>query len=144
MEVFIGNLAANVTQADLINFFKGYANKARIRIVEKRQQDGSKMRFAIAAFNSDKLALRAIRKLSRKPLLGERVVLHEYFYRCYANENRAVNWRDQPWKGVERRRQERRKQQDLPPDDYFDLLGESHAEPERIQISAYANLARKA
>lgn len=110
MEVFIGNLAIGVTYTDLISFFKGFANKMRLRIVDKRQDDGSKLRYAIATFESEKLALKAIKKLNQKTLRGEPVVLREYFHRYYANERRALNWRDKPWEGVERRKTERRKQ----------------------------------
>ncbi len=110
MDVFVGNLAFNVTYTDLIGFFKGFSNKMKLRIVDKRQDDGSKNRYAIATFISDKLALKAIKKLNGKVLRGERLVLREYFNRYYANERRALNWRDKPWNGVERRLSERRKQ----------------------------------
>lgn len=144
MEVYIGNLAAKVTYSDLIHFFKGFSSKARIRIVEKRQQNGSKVHFGIAEFDSDKLARKAIRKLHRQPLFGRQIVLHEYLHRCYANENRAVNWRTLPWRGVERRKQDRRKQQSLRPVADYDLLWESlYTKPEKVRIEAYSGLARK-
>ena len=147
MEVFIGNLADKVTYTDLIGFFKGFSNKAKIRLVDKRTGDGSRLRYGIAEFDSEKVALKAIKKLNGKPLRGEAVVLREYHHRYYANERRAVNWRDKPWTGVERRQQERRKQQ----------IPQSEAEPDirdydsnsagdentSIRISGYAHLARK-
>ncbi len=111
MEVFIGNLSLDITHNDLVIFFKGFAKKAKLRLVDKRREDNSKFRYGVVKFDSDKLALKAIRKLNHKPLRGIRVELREYFHRCYANERRAVNWRNKPWAGVERRQQERRKQQ---------------------------------
>ncbi len=112
MELFIGNLAEKVTYADLIGFFKGFSNKAKIRIVIKRQANGSRIRYGVIVFDSDKFALKAIKKLNRKPLRGLCVELREYFHRYYANERRALNWRDKPWSGVERRQHERRKPQE--------------------------------
>lgn len=148
MEVFIGNLAENVTVSDLTAFFKAFANKARIRIIEKRQEDGSRIRYGVADFDADKLALKAIKKLNQKELRGRPVVLREYFHRSYNNERRALNWRDKPWNGPERRRVERRKKESSKPkDDFEELLkqGEKKSEKgeEKIQISGYAHLARK-
>lgn len=111
MEVFIGNLSPNATLSDLIVFFKGFSSKAKFHIIEKRQEGGGKFRYGIAYFDSDKLALKAIKKLNQKPLRGERVVLREYFHRNYSNERRALNWREKPWHGEERRQQERRRKE---------------------------------
>jgi uncharacterized protein YifE (UPF0438 family) len=36
-------------------------------------------------------------------------VVREYKQRSYSNERRALNWRDKPWDGVERRISERRR-----------------------------------
>lgn len=147
MEVFIGNLADNVSVTDLTAFFKAFANKARIRIVEKRQEDGSRIRFGIADFDTEKLALKAMKKLNQKELRGKAVVLREYYHRSYSNERRALNWRDRPWNGPERRMEERRKKESIKPRDDFDELlkqGEKNKkEEERIQVSGYAHLARK-
>lgn len=147
MEVYIGNLEPKITYGDLISFLKGFSSKAKIRIIEKRQSDGSKIRYGIAAFDSDKLALKAIRKLNNKPLRGERVIVREYFHRYYANERRDLNWRDKPWSGVERRRQERRKQHNLPPErsnapgkQPANKTNEGFKQP---RISAYTHLAKK-
>lgn len=148
MEVFIGNLAPNATLTDLIGFFKSFSSKARIRIVEKRQENGSKIRYGIADFESDKLALKAIKKLDRKPLRDEPVVLREYLHRYYYNERRAVNWRDAPWEGVERRQNERRRKEAIKTRDNFDTLVEEsgkneETEADKVRISGYAHLARK-
>lgn len=148
MEVFIGNIAPNVTLTDLVGFFKGFSGKAKIRIVEKRQEDGSKIRYGIADFESDKLALKAIKKLNQKPLRGELVVLREFFHRYYGNERRAVNWRDLPWDGVERRQHERRRKESHKETDSFDKLIEQskkneEAEVSQVRISGYTHLARK-
>lgn len=142
MEVFIGNLSLNITHNDLVVFFKGFANKAKLRVVDKQREDGSKVRYGVATFDSDKLALKAIRKLNHKPLRGVRVELREYFHRYCNNERRAVNWRNKPWTGVERRQQERRKQQ-AHAESPDKLPKKGHEQEETIRISGYAHLARK-
>lgn len=144
MEVYIGNLTENVTYNDLVGFFKGFSNKAKFRIVEKKKSDGTKFRYGIAVFDSDKLALKAIKKLDRKMLRGDRVVLREYFYRYYANERRALNWRDKPWSGEERRHQERRKLQNLKPDEHARRPAKPRDEEiEKMRVRGHAHLVRK-
>lgn len=148
MEVFIGNLAENVTVSDLTVFFKAFANKVRIRIVEKREEDRTRVRYGVADFDSDKLAIKAIKKLNQKELRGRPVVMREYFHRSYNNERRALNWRDKPWGGPERRQVERRKKESSKPkDDFEELLKRSEQEAEKdtdkVRISGYAHLARK-
>jgi RNA recognition motif-containing protein len=148
MEVFIGNLAPNVSVTDLIGFFKGFSGKAKIRIVEKQLEDGTKCRFGIADFESDRLALKAIKKLNQKPLRGELVMVREYVHRSYYNERRAVNWRDKPWEGVERRQHERRRKETHKDQDSFDKMVEQskkneEAEADKVSITGYTNLARK-
>lgn len=148
MEVFIGNLADNVSVTDLTAFFKAFANKARIRIVDKRQEDGSRVRYGVASFDTEKLALKAIKKLNQRELRGRAVVLREYIHRSYSNERRALNWRDKPWSGPERRKVERRKKETTKPRDDFDELlkqekTKSSEEENQFQISGYAHLARK-
>lgn len=145
MEVFIGNLSERVTLTDLTAFLKTFANKARIRIVDKRQEDGSRIRYGIADFDSDKLALKAIKKLNQKVLRGNPVVMREFFHRRYSNERRALNWREIPWSGPERRKDERRRNEVAKSQDAFRDMLEQNAkkEPENIRISGYAQLARK-
>lgn len=148
MDVFIGNLAPNASLTDLIGFFKGFSGKAKIRIVEKRMEDGGRCRYGIAAFESDKLAQKAIKKLNNKPLRGQLVALREYFHRYYYNERRAVNWRELPWEGVERRQQERRRKESRKENDGFDKLVEQsrkneEAEADNLLITGYTHLARK-
>lgn len=148
MEVFIGNLSEKVTLSDLTAFFKAFANKAHIRIVVKRQENGSRVRYGLADFDSDKLALKAIKKLNQKVLRGKSVVMREFYHRRYSNERRALNWRDIPWSGPERRQEERRRQEAAKSQDAFqDMLKQSEKsaeqEAENLQVSGYTHLARK-
>jgi hypothetical protein len=117
-------------------------------MVDQRLEDGGHTHFAVADFDSDKLALKAIKKLNGALLHGDKVMLREFIHRSYSNERRAVNWRDKPWDGQERRCDERRKKVAIKEKDDFDELLESSKRNEKkdsasISISAYSNMARK-
>lgn len=150
MEVFVGNITSNTTLSDVVYLFKGFAKKARLRMVDKKLQNGERAYYAVAEFDSDKLALKAIKKLDGSLLRGQQVVLREFHHRSYNNERRAVNWRDKPWGGPERRVSERRKKLQPQQKDDFDELLQSSRENEKkekeeslFSISAYSNMARK-
>ena len=149
MEVYVGNLNPQTTRNDVVAYLKSFARDARIRMVEQPLDNGSRTLYAIADFDSDRLALKAIKKLNGGVLRGEKIELHEYLHRSYSNERRALNWRDQPWSGLERRNHERRKKaaQANQADD-FGIQVEEHAETTKpdaasVRISAYSNMARK-
>jgi RNA recognition motif-containing protein len=148
MDVFVGNITPHTTLNDVMSFFKGFAKKARIRMVDQKLENGKRAYYAIAAFDSDKLAQKAIKKLNGVPLNGQRVLLREFVHRSYSNERRALNWRDKPWDGPERRKSERRKKPQAKKRDDFEALLESSQKNEEKQsdeltISAYDNMARK-
>lgn len=151
MEVFIGNLADKTTLNDVMKFLKGFAKKARFRMQDKKLENGTRIFYAVAEFDSDKLALKAIKKFNGGFLRGQHLVLREFVHRSYTNERRALNWRSKPWTGVERRKSERRKKIQPKQRDNFDKLVESSKqnekqikeEKEAISISAYQNMARK-
>lgn len=150
MDVFVGNLSPNTTLSDVVAFFKGFAKKARIRMVDQKLENGKRAYYAVADFESDKLALKAIKKLNGGVLRGEKVVMREFFHRSYSNERRAVNWRDKPWDGPERRQSERRQKPATKKRDDFDELVKSSEknenkkkEEDAFSISAYNNMARK-
>ncbi len=146
MEVFVGNLAGSVTLLDLNRLFKDFKHPP-IQLMEKKQSDGSLLRYAVVDFDAPRLAQKAIKKLHGAPLNGCELVLHEYTHRSYTNERRAIDWRTRPWDGLERRRSERRKPLAAknPVDDFPQVEVESVDEPtaERIRIEGYRGLARK-
>ena len=150
MEVFVGNITSSTTLSDVVHLFKGFAKKARLRMVDKKLENGERAYYAVAEFDSDKLAQKAIKKLNGSILRGQQVVLREFQHRSYNNERRAVNWRDKPWHGPERRLSERRKKLQPQQVDDFDELLQSSRENEQkekkasvFSISAYSNMARK-
>jgi RNA recognition motif-containing protein len=150
MEIYVGSLSPHTTRNDVVTFLKSFARDARISMVDQKLDNDQRAYYAIADFDSDKLALKAIKKLSGGVLRGEKVMLREFFRRNYSNERRALNWREKPWSGLERRNHERRKK--LIPvgqsADDFGIQVEEQAktknpDPATVKISAYNNMARK-
>ena len=129
MEIYVGNLAANVTEKELRNFFKGFEKKAAFKIQKLISKEGS-LYYAKVDIDSDKVASKAIRKLHCRKLHGRPAIVREFQYRAGNNDRRALNWRTQPWIQLERRLDERRKR--------FKLA--NRRDPE---YSAYDNLATK-
>lgn len=129
MEVFVGNLTAQVTENDLQQFFKGYHKRASFQVF-KMMYNGTPLYYGTVDFEQDKVAMKAIRKLNNKLLDGRHLILREFHYRAGNNDRRALNWRSLAWERVERRLDERRKKHKKI----------SQTEPE---FSAYDNLASK-
>lgn len=151
MELFIGNLAHNVTLSEVIAFFKGFSSKGTFRIEERKLDNGEEIKFAVAEFDNDKLALKMIDKYTGTQLHGQELVIREYFYRSYTNERRAVNWREKPWRAGERRRHDRRiKDEVAVRDEFEEILAASKKKKEsvddmveHVKISGYRDLAKK-
>ncbi len=133
MEVFIGNLPESATVDDLVDFFKAFARDAEFRIVRKQGEDGTRYRFGLAHFRSDRKAEKAIHKLHMHKMHGKPIVVREYHHRAYQNERRAVGWRNRPWDGPERRKGDRR---------HGSVELRQREEPE-VVVEGYRALARK-
>jgi RNA recognition motif-containing protein len=148
MDVFIGNLSPRTTLSDLVVFFKGFSSDTRFQLFDKAYEDGSRLRYAVATIEPDKLAEKAIKKLNGQWLQGEAVVLREFLHRNYGNERRAMGWRDKPWHGVERRDNERRRKQVQKPINFETEVGikkavDEEIDPRKIKIEARGLFARK-
>jgi len=127
MEIYIGNISDKTTAYDLrraLNatidtikpgfFFwkKSEPDTLNIKIVEKHAKDGTH-RYGVASVEPDEIARHCIQQLNNMFVTGQPLVAREYFQRSYMNERRAVNWREQPWSGVERRGSDRRHRYNL-------------------------------
>jgi RNA recognition motif-containing protein len=151
MDLFIGNLAPTTNLGELIAFFKGFNKMARFRSEQKKQEDGTVVRYVVASFENDKYALKMLEKFHGEVFRGRELVIREYLHRSYTNERRAVNWRDKPWRAGERRRDDRRYREVVAPQDDFEgILATSQAkemslddQAESIKVRAYDNFARK-
>lgn len=152
MEIFIGNLPAVISQAELLQFFKGYhkRNGIEVRIVDEDTESGIHHRYAVVTIEHERLAAKALKKLNGAQLKGNHVTLHEYQHRSYGNERRAVGWRNRPWDGPERRQADRRLKlkQEAPATDVLfeeppEVEEEEKVDADHIKISAYTGMARK-
>jgi RNA recognition motif-containing protein len=151
MELFIGNLAPTANLGELVAFFKGFNKMARFRAEQKKLEDGTQVRYVVAAFENDKYALKMMTKFHGEVFHGRELVIREYLYRSYNNERRAVNWRDKPWRAGERRRDDRRYKEVVQPQDEFEtILATSQAkekslddQADSVKVQAYDSFARK-
>lgn len=129
MELFIGNISAGTRQHELQKFLGSYAKQAKFSL-RKLRFDSSIYYYAHVNIESDKLALKAIKKLHGKRLNGKPVLIREFEYRAGNNDRRNLNWRNVLWDKIERRLTERRNRARL-----FE-----RKEPEFI---GYNNIAKK-
>ncbi len=141
MEVMIYNFSADTSKLDLLDLLKSYRKHMELKMVDNHYEDGSTFHFALASFKSDKHALKVIKKFNNVRLKGHHLIVREYVHRSYSNEKRALNWRQQPWDGVERRGHDRRRKEVVKKHD--DLFDETPATEENIRIAGYRNFARK-
>lgn len=98
MNIFVGNLAGTVTEADLHAAFAGFGtllNLILLRDTESRQPLG----YAHVYLAPDDAGRRAIADLHGAPLHGRGLVVRECVFRSPKNRR----GRNQPWSGMERR-----------------------------------------
>lgn len=148
MELYIGNLSDKASINDLQHLFRGFGRNLQFRFEFRILDDGSKARYAVVEFESEKPARKAIGKLHHSPMYGQPLIIHEYVYRSYNNERRAVGWRNRQWAGNERRISDRRNHAAYQAPDAFEeiLQGvprEEKTKPQNVLVQAYRNFARK-
>jgi len=107
MELFVGNITADIREVELRKFFGRFAKDATFSL-RKLKFDHASYFYAQVEIEPEKLALKAIKKLHGKRLNGKPVSIREYEYRVGNNDRRALNWRELLWNGIERRFSERR------------------------------------
>ena len=107
MELFIGNLSADTRQHQLQKFLGSYGKQAELSL-RKLKFDTSVYYYAHVEIESERLALKAIKKLHGKRLNGKPVLIREFEYRASSNDRRSLNWRNVIWNNIERRLTERR------------------------------------
>lgn len=107
MDLFIGNLPEHFDGYELRKLFRGYESGAKFSVVDKKSY-GRRVRYGLAAIEPINEAWRAIEALNQQEVQGQPIVVREFIHRSYGNERRALNWRERPWNGPERRQTERR------------------------------------
>ena len=126
MRVFIGNISCNINSAELRFIIYKCLSRSMwrqfklavvyrfdvrrdviLKIVRKNRQ-GSMVCYGIAEFSQPEVGQMSINLLSKYVWSGKSLEAHEFAYRTYANERRAVGSGDKRHRGGERRRHERR------------------------------------
>jgi RNA recognition motif-containing protein len=109
MKLFIGNLPPRGTPEDLSVLLKPYGFYNRIEFNAWKNQKGDLGYFAVVNTESERAAQRIIKGLNDTRFLDSQLVIRPFHPRhSYHNERRGLNWRDQGWRGKERRIEERR------------------------------------
>lgn len=146
MDVYVGNIPDTIKTIDLERLLRPLDRQVQIRLHHPNGKQVQATCYCVCTFSTERLARKAIKKLDGYLLFGRALSVHEYLYRSYSNERRALGWRNRPWDGVERRSGERRAGTALAaPDDWFSepAIEEAAAEQD-IVIEGYREFATKA
>jgi RNA recognition motif-containing protein len=109
MKLFIGNLPAQGTPEDLSGLLQPYGIRDGIEFNACQDRDGDMNYFAVVDADSERAARKIIKTLGNTRFLDTCLEIREFHPRhSYHNERRGLNWRDQQWRGEERRVRERR------------------------------------
>lgn len=129
MEIYVGNIPKGTRPSELKKLlkdsvkervFKRMYEKALelgrfdenldIKIVkQKRFGKHGYYRFGQISIESNRIAPVALESLKNSQIRGNDLDIREFVERNPANDRRAANWRELPWKGRSRRKGERRK-----------------------------------
>jgi RNA recognition motif-containing protein len=126
MDIYVGNLPEGFVAYDLrrvfnevlkVNGIKRFFSKidpatdVKFTIVET-QKDSDMARYGLVTIDSEEVGRLCVERLNNKIVRGRPLVVREYRSRTCMNERRALNWRERPWDGPERRKKDRRKLSD--------------------------------
>lgn len=103
MNIFVGNLAANVSQEDLRRLFAGFGTILRTLVMKKTAQ-GEKPVYGHVYMEPESAAREAIDALNHAPLRGRLIRVRE----CVERKRPERRQSRMRWTGLERRRIERR------------------------------------
>lgn len=154
MDIYVGNLPADTTQAELEKFFKGFHKKADIRLIRQQFENDESCCYGLVSIDAERLALKAIKKLNGKRLRSRELLLREFHHRSYNNERRSPGWRNGLLQDNERRSRDRRRAVHRPgvDDDFERLLNttpqqvqeeEEVIDEKNLKVTAYRDLSRK-
>ena len=149
MDIYVGNLPADTTRAELEKFFNGFHKKADIRLIRNRFENDESCCYGLVTIDAERLALKAIKKLNGKRLRGHSILLREFYHRSYSNERRASGWSSGLLQDNERRGHDRRRAIWRPSaDEEFERLLNTEQEEaapnlDTLQVTAYRNMSRK-
>ena len=107
MDLYIGNIPPNITVVQLKYFFVGYDKNATFKI-KRVKGDYRLFTYGLVSIPSERLAIKAIKRLNNKRMEGKLVVVREYSQRTRINNRRNPDTRNRKWVSRERRQNERR------------------------------------
>lgn len=145
MDVFVGNLPETIKVTDIERLLLPFDRQVQIKLHRYSARAGDTGCYGVCTFSSERLALKAIKKLDGYLLFGRALSVREYLYRSYNNERRALGWRNRPWDGLERRGAERRQGsiRTAAPELFPEEAVAAPEEKERIVIQGFRDLATK-
>jgi uncharacterized protein with PIN domain len=109
MKLFVGNFTRKEHLSKLAKHLRRYGYHYETRYKKVKLKTGQRRYYAIVTVESERQAKKLTKRLSAVREFDSPLVVREYKQRSYSNERRALNWRDKPWDGVERRISERRR-----------------------------------
>lgn len=107
MDIYVGRLPDRASVVELKKFFKGFDKQASFEVKRLKGKEG-RVTFGIVHIPTERLAIKAIKRLHMKKFMGRPVAVREFTYRASGNDRRQLGWRKKLWLGGERRQLERR------------------------------------
>lgn len=128
MDIYVGNIPKGTRSGELQKLLKDsvregifkrlydqalalgrFDNDVEIKIVKrKRPGKHSYYRFGLISIPSDRVAPVVLEALKNSRIRNVKLNVRALVERKLGNDRRAINWRELPWKGKSRRKQERR------------------------------------
>lgn len=107
MQIYIGNLSAEITSFDLAPLFKGYDENPSFQF--RYFLDGYKRNYyALTSDIPETMAVNVIARRHMTRIKDRAIMLHAYQERSIMNERRAFGWGSKQWGSDERRNVDRR------------------------------------
>ncbi len=88
MNIYVGNLAADVTDEDLKNLFSEYGNITSVKVI-KDMYTGSSKGFGFIELSNNEKAKASITELNAKDLKGKNIIVNEARPKNDDNSNRG-------------------------------------------------------
>ena len=108
MDVYIGGLPPQTTVAELRRLLGNAAAHGSYRLFRERCGPGRVLCYSLVQLPGEKLACDLIDRLNGLEYHGRPLEVRPYIYRNAHWDRRAPRWRNKPWRGLDRRRCERR------------------------------------
>jgi hypothetical protein len=108
VDILFSNLPLNTTDADLRKLVRRVDDQGVARVIRRLGRGGSLLCYGLAIVRPTHNAKRFIAHADQSLIKGHPVRVREFIRRRSHNERRALNWRQMPWRGENRRICDRR------------------------------------